>query len=227
MVWSVMVFAAGFGTRMKQLTQDRPKPMIAVAGRPLIDHTLDLVDALPAARTVVNLHYKAEVLQEHLAGRDLQTSLEWPDILDTGGGLRQALPLLGADPVITLNSDAIWAGANPLTQLCAAWDPDVMDGLLVCVPKARARGHAGPGNFIPDAEGRVTRGDGLIYGGAQIIKTELLQQITAKAFSLNLLWDMMIAKNSLYAVEYAGDWADVGHPDGIRLAEALVRGPDV
>ena len=223
MGWSVMLFAAGFGTRMKHLTRDRPKPMIAVAGTPLIDHALTLVDDLSASKIVVNLHYKAEVLQEYLKDREVELILEAPDILDTGGGLRNALPMLGEEPVITLNSDAVWGGANPLKMLVEAWDPDRMDGLLACVQKENTVGHSGPGNFIAVPSGQISRGDGLVYGGAQIIKTDLLQDIPEKSFSLNRLWDILIAKNSLYAMEYDCKWCDVGHPDGIPFAEAVLE----
>lgn len=218
-----MLFAAGFGTRMQHLTADRPKPMVAVSGKPLIDHALALAEALPASRIVANLHYKADMLESHLSGRNVETIVETPDILDTGGGLRNALPLLGPDPVMTLNTDAIWGGANPLAQLQAAWQPDRMDGLLMCVPPALCIGYEGTGNFIPDAEGRIRRGAGLVYGGAQIIKTDRLEAIRDTAFSLNRLWDILIAENSLYAVTYDAKWCDVGHPGGIALAEAVVE----
>lgn len=227
MGWSVMLFAAGFGTRMKHLTRTRPKPMIPVAGVPLIDHALTLTAGLPAAKVVVNLHYKADVLDAHLRGRPVETIRETPDILDTGGGLRNALPLLGPDPVMTLNSDAIWQGENPLDLLARAWIPERMDGLLACVAPGDAMGYSGPGNFVADASGRITRGDGLIYGGAQIIKTERLRYIPETVFSLNRLWDLMIAENRLYAVQYPGKWCDVGHPGGIALAEALLETRDV
>lgn len=222
MSWSVMIFAAGFGTRMKHLTQDRPKPLIEVNGTPLIDHALALANDLPAQHIVANLHYKPEALAQHLSEHGVETILEDPEILDTGGGLRNALPVLGENPVITLNSDAIWCGANPLTELVAAWNPDKMDGLLMCVPKPLAAGYNGPGNFVRSADGRIVRGPGLIYGGAQIIKTDLLHTISENAFSLNTLWDIMINKNSLYAVEYGSDWCDVGHPEGVDLAEKLL-----
>lgn len=223
MGWSVMLFAAGFGTRMKHLTKDRPKPMIEVAGKPLIDHALALVSDVSATKTVVNLHYKAEVLQDHLNGWPVDTIVEMPDILDTGGGLRNALPLLGTSPVFTLNCDAIWAGQNPLKQLIEAWDPHEMDGLLACVRKENACGHSGSGNFLLDTQKRITRGDGLIYGGAQIIKTDRLSEISERVFSLNRLWDLMIAENRLYAMEFDGKWCDVGHPEGVQLAEDLLE----
>ncbi|WP_282128218.1 nucleotidyltransferase family protein [Roseobacter litoralis] len=222
MGWSVMLFAAGFGNRMKHLTADRPKPMVEVAGRPLIDHARALTDALPADTVVANLHYKAEILQAHLHNTNVQTIAETPDILETGGGLRNALHLLGPGPVMTLNTDAIWQGPNPLDQLQKAWDPDRMDGLLMCIPPQNAVGYDGPGNFLIGPSGQIKRGDGDIYSGAQIVKTERLAEIDRASFSLNILWDMLMAENRLYAVEYEGLWCDVGHPQGVTNAERLL-----
>ncbi|UWR02927.1 nucleotidyltransferase family protein [Ruegeria conchae] len=219
---AAMLFAAGFGTRMGALTKDRPKPLIKVSGRPLIDHALDLVDALRPLRVVANLHYRADQIADHLAGHDVALSLEEPRILDTGGGLRAALPLLGPEPVFTLNSDAIWAGPNPLKLLRDHWDPDEMDALLMCIPIGQAFGHAGSGDFTQDSAGRITRGAGLIYGGAQIIKTNGLHDFDEDVFSLNVLWDQMLQHNRLFALSYPGRWCDVGHPEGIDLAEGLI-----
>ena len=222
MGWSVMLFAAGFGNRMRHLTVDRPKPMVKVAGSPLIDHALALTEALPAETVVANLHYKAAILQEHLRDTDVKTVLETPDILETGGGLRNAMPLLGDGPVMTLNTDAIWQGPNPLNQLQTAWDPERMDGLLLCIPPQNAVGYEGCGNFILAPDGQITRGDGSIYSGAQIIKTDRLADIDQNSFSLNVLWDILMAENRLYAVEYAGLWCDVGHPEGVTTAEKML-----
>jgi N-acetyl-alpha-D-muramate 1-phosphate uridylyltransferase len=224
---AVMMFAAGFGTRMKHLTQDQPKPMVNVAGRPLIDHALDLASAIAPDRIVANLHYKPEPLLAHLNGRNVQTIVEDPDILETGGGLRNALPLLGKGPVFTMNTDAIWAGPNPLAMLQDAWNPDIMDALLIGIPTAQAVGHSGTGDFVMDQDGRLTRGPGVIYGGVQIIKTDLLETIPDRAFSLNLLWDKMLTMGRMYGVRYTGKWCDVGHPEGITLAENMLRDADV
>ncbi|WP_370399655.1 nucleotidyltransferase family protein [Sulfitobacter sp. JB4-11] len=223
----VMLFAAGFGTRMKALTQDKPKPMIEVAGRPMIDHALGLAEQAGATRLVANLHYRPDDLRRHLEPRGVVCVIETPDILETGGGLRNALPTLGAGPVMTMNTDAIWAGPNPLTLLQAAWRPDEMDALLMGISPANAVGHQGDGDFTRDADGLLRRGPGLIYGGVQIIKTDLLAQIDARAFSLNLLWDRMLAASRLHGLEYPGRWCDVGHPDGIGMAERLLEGEDV
>lgn len=219
---AVMLFAAGFGTRMGAMTKNRPKPLIEVAGRPLIDHALDLVSDLGPQRVVANLHYLPDQLAAHLAPKGVLLSREEPEILETGGGLRAALPLLGPDPVFTLNTDAIWSGPNPLTLLRDAWDPDRMDALLMCVPIDQTIGHTGKGDFTADAEGRITRGPGLIYGGVQILKTEGLMAIPDKVFSLNLLWDQMHSEGRLFAATYPGLWCDVGRPEGIPLAEGLI-----
>lgn len=223
----VLIFAAGFGTRMGALTRDRPKPLIAVAGRPLIDRTLDLAKGAGGGPIVANLHYRAEQLTAHLGPRGVKTLTEAPDILETGGGLRNALPLLGKGPVTTMNSDAIWKGPNPLTLLQEAWQPERMDALLMCVDPGRAVGHEGAGDFILSADGKLRRGPGLVYGGVQIIKTDLLSQIDAPAFSLNLLWDRMLAQGTLHGLEYPGWWCDVGHPAGITQAEDLLARHDV
>ncbi|WP_170790188.1 nucleotidyltransferase family protein [Ruegeria lacuscaerulensis] len=219
---AVMVFAAGFGTRMGALTKDRPKPLIEVSGRPLIDHALELVDAINPQRIVANLHYLPEQLEAHLAPKGVTLTYETDDILETGGGLRAALPMLGPEPVFTLNPDAIWSGPNPLTLLRKAWDPDRMDALLMCVPVAQTLGYTGTGDFTADADGRISRGPGLIYGGAQILKTEGLMDIPQTSFSLNLLWDRMHSDNHLFSLTYPGRWCDVGHPEGIALAEGLI-----
>ncbi|MFC3613386.1 nucleotidyltransferase family protein [Lutimaribacter marinistellae] len=218
----VMIFAAGFGTRMHPLTADRPKPLVEVAGRPLIDHALDLTAEISPPRIVSNLHYMADMLDRHLSPRGVHLSREDDLILDTGGGLKAALPLLGADTVITLNPDAIWLGPNPLAQLLAEWNPDRMDALLMCVRPEHAINHTGKGDFTRDAQGRLLRGPGLIYGGAQIMKTQHLAKITDEVFSLNAVWDLMQTEGKLHASEYPGRWCDVGTPQGVTLAEDML-----
>jgi MurNAc alpha-1-phosphate uridylyltransferase len=219
---AIMLFAAGFGTRMGALTKTRPKPLVECAGRPLIDHALDLVNDLDPIRMVANLHYLPDQLEAHLAPKGVLLSHEQPEILETGGGLRAALPLLGSNIVFTLNSDAIWSGPNPLGMLRDAWDPEKMDALLMCIPTDQAVGHAGQGDFTADCDGRITRGPGLIYGGAQIMKTDGLAEIPDKAFSLNVLWDRMHQNGRLFGLTYPGRWCDVGRPEGIALAERML-----
>lgn len=223
---ALMLFAAGLGTRMGKLTAARPKPMIPVAGRPLIDHALD--QAVGVERIVVNLHYRPDQIRAHLAGREkIAFSAETETILETGGGLRKALALLQSGPVFTLNSDAVWTGPRATQTLTGAWDPALMDALLLLVPRERAVGHTGPGDFLIDRAGRLTRGPGLVYSGAQIIRTDGLHAIPEQVFSLNRLWDQMAAKGRLFGVIHPGGWCDVGRPDCIPLAEAMLRGADV
>lgn len=224
---AVMLFAAGFGTRMGALTADQPKPLVTVATRPLIDHALDIVDAFGPIRRVANAHYRADQLTAHLAGKNVSVSPELPDILDTGGGLRAALPLLRSNPVFTLNTDAIWSGPNPLRLLGDAWDAARMDALLLCVPLQNAIGRIGGGDFALGPDGRLIRGGDLVYTGAQIIKTDRLGDITEQVFSLNTLWNMLSEQGRLFGMIYPGKWCDVGRPKGIALAEALLDQGDV
>ena len=220
---AVMIFAAGFGTRMRELTRTRPKPLIEVAGRPLIDHALELTKTLPGLRRVVNLHYLPDPLRAHLSNTDVHLSDETPEILDTGGGLRQALPLLQSNPVFTTNTDAVWRGPNPFELLATAWRPEEMDALLLCVPLQNAVGHKGSGDFTLAPDGRLTRGPGLVYSGVQIIRTDGLHDIPERAFSLNLLWNRIAESGRLYGLPYDGKWCDVGHPEGIALAEDMLH----
>lgn len=224
---AIMIFAAGRGTRMGALTDTRPKPLVPVGGRALIDHALDLTVDISPLTLVVNTHYLAPMLKHHLAGQDVLFSDEPELLLETGGGLRQALPLLGQNPVFTLNSDAIWRGPNPLTLLADSWDPARMEALLLLVPPERALGHTGKGDFLLGPDSKLTRGPGFIYPGAQIIRTEGLADIPQPVFSLNLLWDQMAARGGLYGIPYPGQWCDVGRPESIPLAEALLHSAPV
>lgn len=226
----LMVFAAGFGTRMGALTAKRPKPLIEVGGKPLLDHALDLADQVGAGPIVVNTHYLGAQIAAHLAGRPVILSHEAEMILETGGGLRKALPHLGAGPVMTLNSDAVWTGENPLAQLIARWDPARMEALLLLLPADRATGHSGSGDFLIGPEGQISRAKGapgLVYLGAQILMTEGLQHVQQDVFSLNLLWDDMIARGRAFGLVHHGGWCDVGRPEGVGQAEAMLGGTDV
>lgn len=226
-----MLFAAGFGTRMGGLTINMPKPLLPVAGKPLIDRALDIAVAAGIARTVVNLHYHGNQIASHLAGRkDIALSWERDQILETGGGLRNALPLLGGDPVYTLNPDAVWAGANPLIQLTDAWDGTKMDALLLMLPMSSVKGRDGHADFALAPDGRITRAGATgqhLYLGAQIIRTEGLAAIPDVAFSLNRLWDQMITDGRAYGVEYHGNWCDVGTPQGLIDAETMLAAAHV
>lgn len=216
-----MLFAAGYGTRMAPLTNDRPKPLVEVAGRPLVDHALAQTGEL-SPKIVANAHYLPDQVEAHFDGTGVTVIRELPDILQTGGGLRNALPALGEGAVFTLNTDAVWRGPAALPLLARAWDPGRMDALLLCVPQAQARGHVGKGDFIADAEGRGTPGPGGIWTGAQIIRTGLMDGIAGPAFSMWELWNRAMARGRFFLLDYPGLWCDVGRPDCIPLAEAML-----
>ena len=218
----VMIFAAGFGRRMGALTKDKPKPLVPVKGRALIDYAVDIARESGAQTILVNLHYKPQMLADHLRDAPVETRLELPDILETGGGLKAALPQLGAGPVVTINSDAIWQGENPIAALRARWQPERMEALLLCIERTRAHGHSGAGDFSLAENGCLQRGGNLVYTGVQIIKTEGLMAIEQRAFSLNLLWAQMIERQGVYGAVYRGNWCDVGHPEGLVCAQNML-----
>lgn len=222
----VMILAAGFGTRMGALTADRPKPLLTVAGRALLDHALAAATA-GGGKIAVNAHYRADQIKAHLACHhpDVALSVEHPTILDSGGGVKRALPHLATDPIATLNADAVWSGPPPLSVLTAAWDGARMGALVLLVPKPRAIGRLGGGDFAADAEGRLTwdRSEtGLVHTGAQLIAPALVAAHPADVFSLRDIWQALIDQGRLFGVRYPGRWADVGHPAGLQLAEAML-----
>lgn len=221
----LMLFAAGFGTRMGDLTRSRPKPLLTVNDTALIDHALAIADQVCLGPKVVNLHYLGEQIERHLAGTDVVVSWERDRILETGGGLRAALPILGPGPVMTLNTDAVWTGRNPLSQLAARWNPATMDLLQLLLPVRKARGHQGKADFLMNEIGQIRRAsgsEGFVYLGAQILKTEWLLTVPQDAFSLNLLWDHMIAKGTAFGIVHDGGWCDVGRPEGLAEAESML-----
>ncbi|MGI1662194.1 nucleotidyltransferase family protein [Palleronia sp. KMU-117] len=211
---------------MGALTAARPKPLIEVAGVTLLDRARALAHESGHSPVVVNTHYKAEAMARHLAGTDVRLSPEAPRILDTGGGLRHALPLLGDGPVATLNPDCVWSGPNPLRVLEGAWDPARMGALLLVVPLGRSHAHEGTGDFDLADDGRLRRKGPYVYTGAQILDPAGLGEIADEVFSLNLLWNRLATERRLFGVVYPGRWCDVGHPAGIQAAEALLgQGP--
>jgi len=218
----VMLFAAGRGRRMAPLTDDRPKPMVEVAGRPLVDYALDLLREADPRKIVANTHYLPRTLEAHLKSAGIETIHE-PTLLETGGGLRNALPMLGNGPVMTLNTDAVWHGTNPVMPLIDTWQPDKMDALLTLVSTKSAIGHVGVGDFTLADDGQIIRGPDLVFTGLQIMKPGRLHEISEDVFSLNKVWDLMAADKRLFGVVYDGVWCDVGRPESIPLAEAVLN----
>ena len=218
----LMIFAAGNGTRMAPLTDVTPKPLILVGGQTLLDRALALGRQAGAGPVALNIHHLGGQIRDHIAGTDIAISDESDLLLETGGGLRKARPLLGPGPVITMNPDVIWTGPNPVSALLAAWDDASMDALLMLVPLGRTHGRNGGGDFSLDDAGRLIRKGDLVYGGAQIIRPDRLAEIGDQVFSLNRLWDLMIADGRAYGLIHPGEWCDVGRPDCIPLAEGLL-----
>lgn len=227
---TAMILAAGEGTRMRPLTRWRPKPLLPVAGRALLDHTLDRAAEAGTRRVVVNIHHLGERIRAHLSRRrrpEIAISDETEALLDTGGGVRRARPLLGEGPVFVLNADSVWTGPAPLPALTRAWDPTRMDALLLLVPRAAARAYARPGDFFLAADGRpVRRGEApsapYVYTGAQIIRAGAFADGPEGPFSANLIWDRMLAAGRLFAAVHEGGWIDVGTPAGLDAAEAAL-----
>lgn len=224
-----MIFAAGFGTRLEHLVANTPKPLIKVGGKPLIDHALDIVDDAGVKECVVNLHYHAEKLADHLQRRANVTLLhECPDILETGGGLLNATKVLGMNPIFTMNSDTVWRGTNPLLQLAEHWHSDQMDALLLLVVPDSVSGAEGKrGDFVLNDAGSTRRvaskdADGLTFTGAQIIHTACLKMINKRVFSLNEIWDQLIVQNRLSAIVYNGEIGDAGTITGLKACEAML-----
>lgn len=233
MISHAMILAAGFGTRMRHLTDDKPKPLVQVAGRAMIDRALDHLVVAGVGNAVVNLHYYGQQIRTHLGRRDdirVAFSVEEPEILETGGGIVQALPQLGTGPFFAMNSDAIWSGPNPMLPMANVWDPERMDALLLCVPKERARGYSRAGDFFLDGDGQPIRRRNdaptapLVYTGLQIIKPECFDGLRAESFSLNVVWNRMIAEGrGIHGMVYKGSWCDVGTPEGVAQAEEALR----
>jgi MurNAc alpha-1-phosphate uridylyltransferase len=205
---------------MLALTEHLPKPMIQVAGQPLIDHAIDAMEGVH--RQFANLHYQPEVLEKHLILAGIEPIFE-SGLLETGGGLKHALPQLDRDSVFTMNTDAVWAGSSPAQFLRDQWDPNIMDGLMLLIPKHRAIGHKGTGDFMRGTDGALTRGAGDVYTGLQIIKTQCVDHIEQSHFSLNVAWEALLTRGTLFGAVYTGHWCDVGYPDAIPLAESMLE----
>jgi MurNAc alpha-1-phosphate uridylyltransferase len=229
-----MVMAAGLGKRMRPLTATRPKPLVEVAGKTLLDHTLDRLKAAGVRKAVVNVHYLPDALEAHLKNRvqgiEIAISDERAELLETGGGLVHALPLIDSDPFLVVNSDNLWVDgpADTLRLLASAWDAERMDALLLLVPCARAYCHKGQGDFHMDAGGRLRRRRPgavapFVFTGLQMVSKRLLEGEMPKGpFSTNLLWDRAIEAGRLYGVAHEGLWFDIGAPPNIRKAEEIL-----
>ncbi len=228
---TAMVMAAGFGKRMRPLTATRPKPLVKVAGRHLIDHTLDALADAGVARAVVNVHYLADALEAHVKTRDrpsVAISDEREQLLETGGGMILAQDQL-PDPFFCLNSDNIWLDGprDVFAELSRGWDAGEMDALLLMVRHHNARNYRGNGDFYLDPVGRITRRKPgrvapYIYTGIQLVSHRLLRDAPAGKFSTNVLWERAIKERRLYGLVHTGEWFEVGTPEAIAPTEAAL-----
>jgi MurNAc alpha-1-phosphate uridylyltransferase len=229
---TAMVLAAGIGKRMRPLTDTRPKPMVEVAGRMLIDHNLDRLAAANVATAVVNLHHFGDLLEAHLQTRaapKIIFSDERAMLLDTGGGIANALPLLGGTPFFLVNADSLWCEREPnLARLAAAFDPAAMDVLLLLARPENTVGYEGRGDYFLNEDGRLRRRAAnetaaFTYAGGAILSPRLFDEAPAGAFPLLPLFDRAEASGRLSGLELAGKFLHVGTPAAISPAEAALR----
>lgn len=230
---TAMIMAAGLGKRMRPLTATRPKPLVEVAGRTLLDHCLDRLRAAGIHKVVVNVHYMADALEAHLRNNagdlDIRVSDERAQLLETGGGLIHALPLIDGDPFFCINSDNLWVDgpANSFELLARHWDDARMDALLLLVPLARAECHNGIGDFQLDGWGRVSRRAPskvapFVFTGIQLLSKRLLVDAPEGPFSTNLFWNRAIESERCFGVTHQGLWFDVGTPKAIPMVESML-----
>lgn len=234
---AAMVLGGGYGKRMMPLTKDIPKPMVVLKGRPLIDHVLDRIAAAGVPRAVVNVHYCADKLQAHVEKREhpkIAISDERQQLLDTGGGVAKALPLLGPDPFLIHNSDSVWiegVGSN-LERMFSVWNPDTMDSLMLLASAATSLGYDGSGDFAMDTDGRLSRrGEQqmvpFVFTGVSIAHPRIFEGAPDGPFSMNRLWDRAIDNGRLFGTRLDGLWMHVGTPEALTEAERWIEREDV
>ncbi len=227
-----MVMAAGLGTRMRPLTDDKPKPLVKVAGKTLIDHALDKLVQAGVTMAVVNVHYMAQMVQDHLSKRhdiEIVFSEESDALLGTGGGVVKALPHFKNEPFFIMNSDTVWVEGigHALDRMIARWNPDTMDALLLMAAMVTALGFEGPGDFNMDADGHLARVterklSPFAYPGVQIVHPRIFEAAKETSFSMNRMWDIAIEKGRLFGIRLDGVWMHVGTPEAVREAEAFL-----
>lgn len=227
-----MIMAAGLGTRMRPLTNDRPKPLVKVRGKALIDHAIDRLVKAGVKTIVVNIHHHAEMLRAHLANRKdakIVISDESEALLDSGGGIAKVLDLFEGEPFFTHNSDSVWVeGTNSaLERMKMRWNPDTMDSLMLVAPTVNARCYEGRGDFMMDADGRLTRVPEhrvapFVWIGVQILHPRLFDGAPQGRFSINPLWDKAIEKDRLFGIRLDGIWMHIDRPDAVTDAERFL-----
>lgn len=229
---TAMVLAAGYGQRMRPLTLHRPKPLIEVGGKPLIGYGFERLRQARVKKAVVNVHYLPEQIEAWARTQhDIEIVIadERAQLLDTGGGIANALALLGPDPFFVINSDSFWidSGMSALERLRSKWNDATMDCLLLLCPLDQTVGYDGKGDFVLKSDGRLLRskaepGQPLAYIGGYLVAPRLFAHAPAGSFSMNQLWDRAIAAGRLSGISHTGNWLHVGTPEAIGLAEAAL-----
>lgn len=227
-----MVLAAGLGTRMRFLTEARPKPLVTVGGKPLIDHVLDKLAEAGVETAVVNVHYFADQIEQHLAGRlapQIVISDERSGLLGTGGGVAKALPQLGDAPFFHVNSDTVWidGASSNLRRLAGAFQEETMDALLLLAPTATSVGYSGPGDFTMASDGRLRRRREheivpFVYAGVAILGRAFFADAPSGNFPLTLLFKRAEEAGRLHGLRLEGVWMHVGTPEAVKAAEAAI-----
>ena len=227
-----MIMAAGLGTRMRPLTIEKPKPLIEIQGKALIDHVIDRLVAAGVTTIVVNVHYRADMIEEHLAGRKdakIEISDERAELLDSGGGIFKALDRFKGKPFFHVNSDTVWVegGGSALERLKARWNPDTMDALMLLAPTVNTVCYDGRGDFMMDTEGKLSRVPEhhvapFVWMSVEIVHPRLFDGAPGGKFSINPLWDKAIARDRLYGVRLDGVWMHIDRPDAVTASEAFL-----
>ena len=226
---TAMVLAAGLGTRMRPLTDDKPKPLVELSGRTLLDRVLDRLSQAQFSRAIVNVHYHADLIEEALQERtspQIEISDERDVLLDTGGGIARALPLIDRDAFLIHNSDSVWVEGvqDNLQMLRDFWDPERMDCLMLLALSGASIGFEGNGDFVMSPHGRLRRrSEGVqapfVFTGVSIVHKRMFEDPPNGAFSLNVLWDRVIERQRLFGIRLDVFWMHVGTPDALSESE--------
>lgn len=223
-----MILAAGLGQRMRPLTDNLPKPLISIAGKPILTRTFDHLKNSGIQDIVINTHYLSSLIEEYVRENNPETLISYEKVLlETGGGIKKALPLLGEESFFTLNGDSIWVGSDSLRSMEKMWDETQMDALLLLIPRERAYGYEGRGDFFLTKKGSLVRPEKgeeapYVYIGVQHIHPRLFHESPEGPFSLNLLWDKALKRGRLYGCVHQGEWFHISIPEDLKVFESII-----
>ena len=228
MIKNAMILAAGLGQRMRPLTDTQPKPLISIAGKTMLERVFEHLKTINVSKIVVNTHYLSPLMEDYIKNHHPETLISHEEILlETGGGTKKALPLLGEGAFFILNGDSIWSGGKGLRAMECAWDESKMDALLLLIPREKAHGYEGRGDFFMSLDGSLLRPEPaqnapFVYIGVQIVSPLLFQNAPEGPFSMNLLWDKALQQNRLYGYVHQGDWFHISTSEDLQKYEPQV-----